>query len=107
MFNWKKTLVSFALKIVKAEVLDKIEYAPALGITTIGFNFLQQAADVVLDDNKDNKAQMTALWNQEKKTILVGAIDATKAIVIEEVNDPKAETYIVSLLDEVREAIAA
>lgn len=104
-FNWKKPFVGLALKIVKAEVLDKIDYAPAKGITTLGFDFLQKAAEITIDDDKDNKTQLAALWQAEKTHVLTGVIDAAKDIVIEEVNDTRAEGYIVDLLDEVRKAV--
>lgn len=77
------------------------------GITQIAFDNLERSADIVLDGDPDNKAQFAALWQAEKKNILIGALDTTKAVIVEEVKDEKVEGYIVSLIDEIRDEVEA
>ena len=103
----KRILVKFALKILKMEVLDKIQYAPAQSLLTLGYSGIEKAADIVLDGNPDNKAQFAALWQEQKKDVILTAIDTTKAILIEEIDDPRTENYTVGLLDEIRAEVEA
>lgn len=103
----KRILIKYALKILKMEVIDRIEYAPAQGITTIAFSNLERAATIVTDNDPNNKAQFAALWQAEKKNILSGALDTAKAVVVEEVEDPRTETLIVGLIDEIRNEVEA
>ena len=103
----KRILVNFALKILKIEVLDKIQYAPVQGFTTLAFENIQKSADIVLDGDPNNKAQFEQLWHDNKKQILSGALETTKQVIIAEVSDDRVEGYLVSLIDEVKKEVDA
>jgi hypothetical protein len=102
---FKRILVNFALKILKIEVLDKIQYPAAQNIIAIGYENLKRSAEIVLDNDPDNKAQFQVLWATERQNLLSAAIETTKEIIIEEVKDERTESYIVGLLEEIQEAI--
>lgn len=107
MFNYKRILINFALRILKIEVLDKIQYAPVQGLNTVSFTLMQKSADIVLDGNKDNAGQFKQLFAEQKKPLLLASIDTTTAIIVEEVDNEKTEGYIVGLLTEIRTEVEA
>jgi hypothetical protein len=103
----KRILIRFALKILRAEVVDRIDSPTYTPVLAIGFANLERAAELVTDGDPNDKAQLNALWQSQKKPILLGALDTTRAIIVEEVNDPRTESYIVTLVDEIREEVEA
>jgi hypothetical protein len=103
----KRIAIKWALKVLKLEVMDNIQYAPAAGITALAFSTVERAANIVLDNDPNNKAQFAALWQEEKKNILVTALATTKAVIVEEVENERTEGYIVGLLDEIQQEVEA
>jgi len=104
---FKRLLINFALRILKAEVIDKVQYPAVTGFLGIAFNNLESAAGIVTDNDPNNAEQFKALWRAEKKTILLGAIDTTKAVIVEEVENTQVETYFVAFLDELHKEVEA
>ena len=106
MQKLKSILINFALRIIRMEVVGRIDSPTYNPILAVSFNTLEGAAKVVTDGNPDDKAQLAALWQEQKQPILLGALDTAKAVIVEEIKDERTEGYLVILVDELREAVA-
>lgn len=102
----KRILIRFALKILRAEVVDRIDSPTYTPVLAVGFANLERAAELVTDGDPNDKAQLNALWQTQKKPILLGALATTRAIIVEETDD-RTETYLVTLVDEISDAVEA
>ena len=106
MQKLKSILVNLALRILKMEVLGRIDSPTYNPILAVSFSTLEGAARLVTDGDPDDKAQLAALWQEQKKPIFLGALDTAKAVIVEEIKDDRTESYLVILVDELREAVA-
>lgn len=104
---FKRLLIKFALKILKLEVLDKIQYAPVQILLQTMHKRLETAADIVTDNDPDNRAQFAAYWQTEKLPLSLDGITTVREIIKEEVQDERSRTYIVEFLNELEGEILA
>ena len=102
----KRILIRFALKVLRVEVLGRIDSPTYSPILLVGFENIERAAVLVTDGDPNDKAQLAALWQEQKAPILLGALDTAKAVIVEEM-EPPTETYLVALVDEIRDEVAA
>ena len=104
---FKRLLIKLALRTLKGEVIDKIQYPAIQQFLQLAYSNLSASADIVTDDNPDNKAQFAALWNAQKKVLLLTGIDTTRAVIVEEVENVQTEKYLTLFLDELRAEVEA
>ena len=101
----KRLIINFALKILKMEVVDRIEYAPVKSISNLDHLNLTRVAEIVTDANPDNKGQLAELWQAEKKNVAISAIETARNVIKEEVDDQRVVQYITAFLDELETEI--
>jgi hypothetical protein len=101
----KRIVVKFALRVLKTEVLDEIKYEPVQAVVASTHVRLTKVADIVLDNEPNNKAQFEVFWKQEKKPLALDAITTAQNVLNTEIKDERVRGYLSDLLDEIRNAI--
>ncbi len=99
---FKKIFIFFALRLLKSQLLDKIEYAPVKGYVQATYDRMTKVAEVVTDADPQDQEQLKALWEQEKHQFVVDTLDSAIEIVQAEVHDETASAIIIDLLREIQ-----
>lgn len=99
---FKKIFIFFALRLLKSQLLDKIEYDPIKGYVQATYDRMTKVAEVITDANPEDQEQLKALWETEKPQFIVDSLDTAIEIVQAEVHDPVATAIIVDLLREIQ-----
>lgn len=102
---FKRLLINTGLNLLKKHLLDKITYAPLSAYMNSVFGQLKSIADLVTDNNPDDKAQLAELWEREKKNILGDTIDAAEGIISIEVSNPAIREQLLLALEALEESL--
>lgn len=105
MFDFfKKSLINLGISFLISYV-EKIKYAPLKSyLQYLGFE-VQQVVSIVLDSNKDDSAQLKALWNAEKNNFIANTIQTTATIAESELKDDKVKFVVKGLLRDLQIAL--
>lgn len=100
MFNkLKKSLISLAFKILDKYVVDKlITYTPLHDYVEKLVLGLKKVVVIMTDKDPNNKAQLAALWNDEKEGLFDDTLDIAAAVVRDKVKDPETAQMVAQLL---------
>lgn len=100
---FKRILILFALRLLKSQLLDKIDYAPTKAFVGSSFRRLEKVADVLTDNNPADGEQLAVLWEAEKHQFVSDTLDTAIEVVKTEVHDPVVSGLVVDLLGSIRE----
>lgn len=100
----KRILIFAALRLLKSQLLDKIEYAPAKAYIQGTYNRLEKVATVLTDNNPDDQAQLAQLWESEKSNLFIETIDSAQAIITVEVDNPAIRDILLETLQAIEDA---
>jgi hypothetical protein len=95
----KRILVFAALRLLKTQLLDKIQYAPIANYITGLYTRLEKVATIITDADPENEAQLKALWESEKSGIILDSLNATEEIVVLEFHNPDLLPIVLEILD--------
>lgn len=102
---FKRLLINTALNLLKKHLLDKITYAPLSDYVAGVYRQLKSIADLVTDNNPDDKEQLAELWEREKKNILGGTIDAAQGVISIEVSNPAIREQLLDALEALEQSL--
>lgn len=105
MFDFvKKQLIALGISFL-ISFTEKIKFDPLkVYLQYLGFE-VQQVVEVLLDKNKDDAAQMAALWKAEKNNFIANTIQTTAAIADSELKDEKVKFVVKGLLRDLQIAL--
>jgi len=99
--NINAVLIRFALSVLKRLVLDKIEYQPVQQITQSLYTRLEQVANIVTDNDPDNRAQLEVYWKANQRAVALDAVLSASAIIQTEVDNTVVRDLLTDLLGQV------
>lgn len=98
MFDFvKKQLIALGISFLLSYT-EKIKFDPLkVYLQYLGFE-VQQVVEVLLDKNKDDSAQLKAVWQAEKNNFIANTIQTTAIIAESELKDEKVKFVVKGLL---------
>ena len=67
--KWKKGLIKWAKRILKNQVIDRINYEPLQAHLLNLYNQLVAIINILMDSDPDNRQQFKDFWNREQTKI--------------------------------------
>lgn len=99
---FKKILIQFALRLLKSQLLDKINYAPLTAFLNPTYSRLQKVADIVTDSNPQDGEQLKELWEAEKGRFISDTLDSAIAVIRQEVKNEELAEIVIDLLETIQ-----
>lgn len=92
-------VIALAMRLLDRHLIHRINFEPLKIWLSAQLKLVNDVVDKLTDKDPDNKAQLAAVWEEHKTTLVDNSLDATKASIAVLVKNPLLAEEICLLLD--------